>query len=234
MSQELALTALDAVELVDAAIEDLLSFKKVGLRLEGMQPDEQAAKNLIAAFNRQRCEPWLAAFLLGCIGHSAGYQTVKDILLSNARSSSESYAGVAMAKIHGVRAYEDLRQILFGDHSRKVCNGAAYGMVETASTRLLNDLLTAFSEGRLSRRDVSGHAANCNPDDEWLLDLVRSSDPNQHKLASAIIEIMVSPNFTHRRPGKSVAEAINARMCDGSLSMNSHRRATLVAWINAT
>ena len=81
MSQEMPLIEMDAVALVDAAIEDCMTFKKVGLRLEGMEPNEQASRNLIAAYDRQRCEPWLTAFLLGCVGHPAGYNIAKDILL---------------------------------------------------------------------------------------------------------------------------------------------------------
>ena len=224
MSQEIPLIEMDAVALVDAAIEDCMTFKEVGRRLEGMEPNEQASRHLIAAYDRQCCEPWLIAFLLGCVGHPAGYNTAKDILLSNARGSRESYAGVAMARILGIAAYGDLRQILFGGYPQRIRKGAAYGMVATGSSQLLDDLVTAFNEARLPRYDVSWRAATCNPTDEWLLDLIGSNDPQHRQLACAIVELMVATNFNGRCPGKPVADAIHALINDESLSMNPRHR----------
>ena len=234
MSQDNSLAEMDAVALVDAAIEDRTRFKKIGMELDAMQPDEHAAQKLIAAFRRHRCEAWLTAYLLGCVGHRVGYETAKSILLSNAGSSSESYAGVAMAKMLGVAAYDDLREIVFGDHHRKIRQGAAYGMADTSSSRLLDDLLAALDEQRLSRKDVSWHAARCNPTDDWLLDLISSNSVQHQKLACATIELMVSPNSTHRTPGHLVASSVQKLLNDQSFSINPKRRDNLLEWINAT
>ncbi|PHS01140.1 MAG: hypothetical protein COA78_22960 [Blastopirellula sp.] len=234
MSQEHDLAEMDAVTLVDAAIEDRVSFKKVGLRLDDLVPDEQAAKHLIAAFHRHRCEPWLTAYLLGCNGHHVGYETAKTILLSNAGSSSESYAGVAMAKILGLAAYDDLRQIIFGDHPQKVREGAVYGLVDNSSPQLLNDLFTAFKEQRLSRSGVGSNIAKCNPTDDWLLEQLHSENVQVQKLACAIIDFMLRPNLTSRIPGNQVANSVQDLLNDQEFSIMQSRRENLLAWINST
>lgn len=233
MSQGNSPVEMSAIELVDAAIEDRTRFKKIAAELESMQPDEHAARNLISAFRSRRCEPWLTAHLLGCIGHRLGYETAKIILLSNAGSSSESYAGVAMAKMLGIAAYDDLRQIFFGDHPQKIRQGAAHGMAATSSPRLLDDFFTAFVEQRISRKAVSWYIAECSPSDDWLLGLTRSDSTALKKLACAIVELMASPISTHRSPGHDVAHSIQNLLSDETFSINPRRRENLLAWINS-
>lgn len=224
---------MSAVNLVDAAIEDRRSFKKIGTELDSMPPDHEATQRLISAHHERRCEPWLSAYLLGCIGHRGGYATAKSILLSNAGSSSESYAAVAMAKILGEAAYEDLRQVLFSDHPLKVRRGAASGMATTSSPRRLDDFFAAVIDGLLTRNMAAWYIADCNPGDDWLLRLLRTSDVAQQKLGSAIIELMVAHNSNRRVPGTEVAECIRELLDNESFSMNPKRRKNLRHWVDS-
>src|SRR5262245_10947877 len=88
--------SMSAVSLIDAVIEDRASCKKVGPQLELLAPDREAVDRLIAAYRDGRIPGWLAVYLLGCIGHVAGYETGKSILLAN---EGRGYAGVALVKI---------------------------------------------------------------------------------------------------------------------------------------
>ncbi|QDT30680.1 hypothetical protein Enr10x_60480 [Gimesia panareensis] len=232
---KLSLSDLDAIALVDAAIRNTGIFKQVGLRLEKMAPDEQAAKNLIAAFHDKRCAPWCTAFLLGCIGHPAGYQTAKDILLSQAGQLSESYAGVAMAQMRGVEAYDDLHQILLSDqnYERSVREGAAYGMAHVAATELPDDFLAAYDLERLSLSIVSWEAAKCEPQDEWLLSVFNGNKPRHNQLFCAIVAYMVSSNSNPCFPGNQIAAAVQTLLKDESLFIPRRRRNQLQTWLEA-
>lgn len=70
-----------------------------------------AARAVINAYQEQRAEPWLAAYLLGCIGHEVGYHIVRKLLLEGTPSAS-GYVGKAMAALGGRRAADDLVNIL--------------------------------------------------------------------------------------------------------------------------
>ena len=181
MSNLNSFTQQDSVDLIDWLLKNPSDFRKLGVVLEGKPPEKQAAIKLISAFNQKYCEPWLVAFVLGCIGHRIGYETVKNILLSHAGQSSERYAGAAMTKILGIAAYSDLRQVVFSDRPYKVREGAAYGLVQTCSPQLFNDLLGACKQERLSRSTVVSFLVESNPTDEWLLELVEGEDQQNAK-----------------------------------------------------
>src|SRR5436190_863511 len=116
---------MSTVALIDAVIEDRKSFKKVGPEPELLPPDQGAVDRLVAAYRDGRIPGWLAVYLLGCVGHVAGYETGKSILLSN---EGKSYAGVALVKMDKVRAFDDLRQVILSGQHPKVRRDAAYGL----------------------------------------------------------------------------------------------------------
>src|SRR5437867_2218820 len=74
---------MSALALIETVIEDRTSFKKVGPQLESLPPDQQAVDRLVAAYRDGRIPGWLAVYLLGCVGHVAGYETGMSILFSN-------------------------------------------------------------------------------------------------------------------------------------------------------
>lgn len=94
--------------------------------LEARARDEEAAGALARAYDEGRAPAWLTAHLLGCV--RAGYDTARAILLRGERSLSESYAGVAMARIDPTRARDDLLVIVRDAPQLRVREGAAYGL----------------------------------------------------------------------------------------------------------
>src|SRR5262245_18521371 len=55
--------------------------KYIGIELRRRAPSEGAALRVISAVREKRVDPWEAAFLLGCIRHDVGYETVCEILV---------------------------------------------------------------------------------------------------------------------------------------------------------
>jgi len=222
---------MSAVTLIDAVIEDRILFKKVGSQLESLPPDQEAADRLVDAYRDERIEGWLAVYLLGCVGHVSGYETGKSILLSN---NGRGYAGVALVKMDKVRAYDDLRQIVFSDQHPKVRRESGYGLALYRSADVINDFLTAFDEGRLLPRNyVAYNVAQCGPSDTTLLGLLRSQDIRKQKLAVAVIELLVAENMHLRSPGKEVAAVVRSLLQETDITMAVHRREKLSAWANS-
>lgn len=220
---------MSAVTLIDAVIEDRTSFKRVGPQLELLPPDQEAVDRLVAAYRDGTIPGWLAVYLLGCVGHVAGYETAKSILLSNKGSG---YAGVALVKIDKVKAYDDLCQVIFSDQHPKVRREAGYGLAVYRSTDAIKDLLAAYDGGLLPRSNVAYNVAQCSPKDRILLELLRSRDSRRQKLAFAVIELLVAENTQMRQPGNEVAAAVRSLLQQTDVTMVAHRRATLSAWAN--
>jgi len=224
---------MNAIELIDAVVEDHASFKRVGPKLEAMPPDEAAAKRLIRAYKSESVPPWLTAYLLGCVGHAAGYKTAKQILLDNPGLSAESYAGVALAKIRGTEAYRDLKTIIFDDERPKVRRGAAHGLAHRRESDVIPVFIDAFRTKRLPHNDVSWHIAQCGPDDSTLVSLLSNSDGREQKLGCAIADILLWSDGGFTPPGRAVARCAYSLLCRDSLAFNKRMFERLSNWAAA-
>jgi len=222
---------MSSLALIDAVIEDRRSFKQVGPQLELLPPDQRSVDRLVAAHHDGRIPGWLAVYLLGCVGHVAGYATGKSILLSN---EGKNYAGVALVKMDKVRAFEELREVIFSNLLPNVRREAGYGLALYQSADAIDVFLRAYDEGRLfPLNHVAYNLARCGPSDTTLLGLLRSQDSRKQKLAFAVIEWMIAENMQLRPPGKDVSAVVRSLLQEGEVTMASHRRERLSAWANS-
>ncbi len=219
---------MNAVACVDALIEGRTSFKEAGGQLEALPPDHRAVDRLVAAYCDQRIEGWIAVYLLGCVGHTSGYDTAVSILFSN---QGKSYAGEALVKIDKRRAFTDLRQAILNAQHQSVRRDAAYGLALYQSEEAINVFLIAHVGRRvLPLNQLAYNLAECNPNDTILLGLLRSLDSSKQKLAFAVIEWLVAENMQLRRPGREVADLVRSLLQDSGRTMNPRRREKLTAW----
>ncbi|WP_404309302.1 hypothetical protein [Neorhodopirellula lusitana] len=228
--KNLPLSDMASTTLIDDAIHDRRSWKKIGAELDALTPDPGGAQLLMDAYRNGSCQPWMAAFLLGCVGDPIGYETALEILLSDAGSSSASYASVAMAKMRGDAAYPDLRNVLMGDGSRKVRQGAVYGMEKLQQPQLLDDLYVAHRNQKLSRQSASWHIAYCNPSDQWLTERLTSDELDEQKLGCAVVDAMVRSNTPMDDPGYAISILVQSCLSDTELTMMASRRKSLLEW----
>lgn len=217
-------------ELVTDAVADRRSFKDVGRKLEELPPDAEAAKTVVAAYGNGQAEPWMTAYLLGCIGHEAGYDTTRAILLGGYRQLSESYAGVALALIRGAAAYEDLRSVVFSEAEGKVRRGAAYGMVKLKPPGIIDDLLDACDQKRLPRTDVAHHLSKCEVPDARLLKLLLGQSERVQRLALGIIASLDYESCQYPMPGREVAAAVLRVFEAGTAKTHRLARKKLLEW----
>jgi hypothetical protein len=222
---------MKTTSLVEAAINYRRSWKQVGADLTDLPPDNTAANSVVLAYREGSCEPWMAAYLLGCIGAPEGYEAAREILVSDCGSLSGSYASVAMAQMRADGAYPDLLEILTVDDNNRVRNDAVYGMARLSPPQLMNDLRDAHGAGRISRRSASWHIAYCEPSDEWLVSLLNSKEIDDRKLGCAVIDAMVRENTPMRCPGLTVTEPVKLCLEASEHTMTRKRRERLLQWI---
>ena len=163
------LAGLTPIEVAERVIEQPKFFKAAALELEASPADESAAIRLIRAYHDGEAPPWITAVLLGRIGHQVGLETVKKILFDHPGRLAEDYAGVALARIAGPEATQDLLQIVFDpSHHIKTRRAAGYGLAYLATPKLIADFERALDERCLPLSDVAGHIAACGPEDDVL------------------------------------------------------------------
>jgi hypothetical protein len=224
---------MNAEELVKSVIENHRLFKRVGRELEALPPDEHAARQLLHAYQEGTVEPWLTAYLLGCIGHTSGYDTAKAILLDHPGLLAESYAGVAMARMAGRDAHDDLRSIMLNHEHPKTRRGAAYGLAHLREPTAIGDFIEAYTRSQLRpRREVASHIAECRPSDSLLIALLKSPDVSLQKLGLAVVEVLLRKGCGFTSPGPEVAECILSLLNADALPAKAAMLATLREWLN--
>lgn len=198
------MSILTPLELAQQAVADPHAFKRNGLRLRELPPDEDAARWLVETYHASEVAPWMIAFLLGCVRHEVGFDTAKEILLGNFRQSSESYAGEAMYFIRGTRAYEELRDIMLSSPEFHVRRGAATGLACFHSPVVVPDFLESFCQHKLWPGDIAWQVAKCHPSDLQLLPLLRSEEEREQKLVLHIIGNLLAVEDEQYWPGDEV------------------------------
>ncbi|PQO28617.1 hypothetical protein DTL21_28930 [Bremerella cremea] len=179
------------IELVQQALRKEASVEEIGALLRQLPPNKDAADLLIATYQSSLAEPWKVAFLLGCVRHEVGYETVKAILVGNYRGSSELSAAEAMYRIHDVRAIEDLQNILLTHPHILVRNAAANALSLARSPTVVLVLIEAFRQGKLWPHDVAQQIADSQPTDKQLLELLDSNDERQQSLGLHVIALLI-------------------------------------------
>ena len=174
--------ALSSRDIVRVVVEKHLRFKTAGLVFEEREPDDESARDLIAAYREGRSPPWMTAYLLGCLRAPSAYETVKQILTTAPRLLAESYAGVAMARIRGAGAEADLREIMFDGSELRVREGAAYGLSKLDRVELVPAVRDALARKRI-RRATAAHVLRClHISVSDVLTLLRSTDEAERAL----------------------------------------------------
>lgn len=230
-------------EIVNATLLNVSLFKKAGRELEQRPSDEVAARVLISAYQAQRAEPWLTAFLLGCIRHHIGYDVVRKILLEDHPQLAASYAGTAMALIAGQKAAEDLTDILESATSWRVCEGAMYGLEELNHTSAVPSLIKAYRLGRLKPSHTPKLVAEVVTG-ETLLCWLRSNVEIDIRLACKVIAYRLQNiqmaakgslpasemSYTDCALSQELAAAVAQVLAAGQISLHPRTRALLSDW----
>jgi len=226
---------ISSTDLVAIAIANRSQFKNVAAALEKRQPDASAALLLVSAYREGRAPGWLTAHLLGCIGDEAGYETVRDILLSAPGALAESYAGPALAKIRGARAFEDLCGLLRGAPKQASREGAAYGLGRLASTAAANAIFDATLSALIRYHTVASVLRTLPTDVHRLLELLSRDDPASLRLGSEIVWCAASdPRGTPDWLEESRAELVSALqkvLARADFSMAPRKREWLKSWV---
>ncbi|MDC3979815.1 hypothetical protein [Polyangium jinanense] len=226
-----------STKLVTTAIANHARFKDVAAELERRTPDADAASALVEAYRAEEAPPWLAAHLLGCIGHELGYATVREILLNAPGMLAESYAGPALAKILGERALPDLCALLRDAPKQISREGAAYGLKRLGPPSAEAALLEAATTGRIRWQTAASLLADIPIAPRRLCGLLRSGEVVQLRLATEIVWVALR----HARSGQNtwiydvaaeLEPMIRDVLANPALSMAPRKRTGLEAWVS--
>ncbi|MGK3991101.1 hypothetical protein WME99_49090 [Sorangium sp. So ce136] len=224
-------------KLVATALADHRRFKHVAAELERRVPDADAASTLVQAYRVGEAPPWLAAYLLGCIGHEVGYATAREVLLTAPGLLAESYAGPALAKILGERALPDLCALLRDAPKQVSREGAACGLGRLGSPRAEEALLEAVTTGRIRWHIAAGVLARIPIAPRRLGELLRSGETVQLRLASEIVWVALHDANSGRSTwvhdiAAELGPMIRDVLVNPALSMAPRKRAQLEAWVS--
>ena len=234
------LGARSAEELVAIVVAEVMFFKNVGAELQRRPPDESAARALVAAFRSGQAPPWMTAYLLGCIGDEAGYDTVREILLSAPGQLAESYAGEALARIRGERAFDDLRMLLQDAPKRVSRAGAASGLAQLASPDAATAILEAALSARIGYMTAGNVLTDLPVDAHRVVLLLSSDDLRSLTLATEIVWMAVTGELRGWKPvpwlreaRADLASALSKALANPELKMAPRKREELMAFVSS-
>lgn len=202
-----------ASDLVNLALTSDYAWKDVAAELLKRPPDTAAAGILIHTFQEGRAPAWLTAFLLGCLRDRSGYTVVRDILWSTPGYSGESYAGVAMARIAGAAARDDLLDAMQNAPTRGSREGAAYGLGELADDSLAPLLLEAARAGRIRSDNAATNIASSSSVEPLLREWLATDD--SFKQAVALYAAFSLSATSTRLRNVELARAVNRALKTG-------------------
>lgn len=224
-------------ELVDKALSDHSLFKAVGAELERRDSDEGAVQRLISAFRDGQAPAWLTAHLLGCMGHDIGYDTVFEILRSAPGLLAESYAGPALVKIRGARAFDDLRRLLNGAPKRRSREGAAWGLARLPSRDSADSLFDAAQLGLIGYQTAASVLASLPVDASRVRELLSREDPSAARLATEILWVALTSPTRGRSvpdwlvsPSAEFVAALRDLLSAPNISMAPRKRREVAQW----
>ena len=230
-------------ELVSAVLDRPSLMKKVGPVLEKRPPSEAGARLIVSRYQVEKCPPWLAAYLLGCIGHELGYDAVMHVLMVAPGSLAESYAGFALVQIDPVRASVDLLHVLEEAPHHKSRAGAASGLGQLPLTReialalfnaSLNHRVPSYLVASVLWKGVERSEAMLGYVLGLLTTPLESKEYERRRLVTEVaLDTVLSPSsFSKRetlmnRLRTTVAEILN----DPDFKMRPFKRAKLKDWV---
>lgn len=216
------------MELVQLAVEPTGNFKRVGKELGDREPCEEAARYLCAAYRQDRVPAWLAAYLLGQIGHRAGYATARAILEAGLGALSEGYTGCALARIAPQQAETDLAQLLHSGSNKAVRSGAASGLGKLGTPNAVAIIIDAIRERALFEKTASSVLEPLLQSELELAELLRDDDPKLVRTALLLLEARCTATAPTPPPTQALQELVLAVMDTVRLSL--HTRRHLLAW----
>jgi hypothetical protein len=128
---------------------------RLGGAIRRLPPAESDAVQVSAAFANGALDHWEAAFLLGCIGHDAGYQAACRILNDSSLAYAGSHVGLVIAQLGGRQATGDLIQFLSSAPTREGREDAAWGLAHLASPGAREAIISAALAAKI-RGDLAG------------------------------------------------------------------------------
>lgn len=225
-----------SVELVRMAIDEPKRARLIAMVLAGHTPKEPPAGMLVAALDAGSIAPELGAELLGAVGHRSGYRTLRTMLFEPERASAAEAAAVAMARVLGPNATDDLLLALRAGPSREAREGAAWGLAELDDPHSAATIGEAGRDGRIRARVAARCIARLPFDPgEWLAQL-QADDLAAKRLATEVVYVLVRQADERAQEqldalGEAGRRAVRRVLEDEDLYLLPDKRDALESWV---
>jgi hypothetical protein len=228
-------SAVSSERLVDDALENVLQIKPVAAELERRPPSGEAANHVIRTFREGRAQPWLAALLLGRIGHENGYATAREILLGE--PGAGSYAAAALARIRGERAINDLCEALVVAPMQADREGAASALSDLGPGAA-GPVMSASIDGHIRWQTAAGILAHLLIDPIVVAELLASRHERGPKMGTEILWRVLPFGRSSdadrwlERAGGLLIEPLRRILAAPTVNMAPRKRKGLEAWVS--
>lgn len=159
----------------------------------------------------------LTAQLLRCIRDERGYATAREILLHAPIGSAGADAGMALARIRGEAAFDDLCDALTIAPDQAGREGAAWGL-SCLGARAAGPIRAASVDGRIRWQTGGSILAGLRIDPAVVAELLGSANEREVKLG---------------RAQSIVAEPLRRVLASQAVTMAPRKRRALEAWLLA-
>jgi hypothetical protein len=140
---------------------------------------------------------------------------VRTILVSAPGSLAEGYAGVALVKIAGDAAREDLLALLAGPYPRACRDGAMHGLAALRDPSLVAPLLALARTGQIPSKAAAHIIAADHPPPEQLVGWLGSAEASERSVALRVI-VSVAKVDRERKFVPAVVQATHQALAQGS------------------
>jgi hypothetical protein len=226
----------ETVELVRMAIEQPRHSRLIAMALRGRVPKEAPAAMLVAARDRGALSARATAELLGCVGHSAGYETVRTLLFTSEETDACAASGVAAARILGQRAESALSLALWLAPERAGREGAALGLCELGTADAAASIAHAGHQGRIRTRVAVRCAVRMPFDATFWLEQLESKELRDRRYGTELVYELLSSSSRAARQyleelGERGRSGVRRALEDDELYMLPEKREILARWV---
>ena len=229
-----AAPTMSAVELVEAALDDESLFKLVIGEFDrrGAAPDLAAAERVAQAYDAGRVHAWLAAVLLGRVGHPAGYPTLLAIVRSG-DGAARGYVEEAFGRLAGEGPVDALVALLRESDSQPARSVAARSLAAIGARSAIPEVTAAVRAGRIGFWPARAALVGLGVEDERVASWLRSDARVDATLGCAVVfERMERQRAAKGSEGPSAAlgALVLTAVDAGTPSLLRHEEEALRAW----
>ncbi|MDO9019723.1 MAG: HEAT repeat domain-containing protein [Deltaproteobacteria bacterium] len=230
-----AAPTMSAVELVEAALDDESVFKVVISEFErrgDAAPDLAAAERVARAYDAGRVPAWLAAVLLGRVGHPAGCPALLAIVRAG-DEMARGYVVEAFGRLAGEGPVDELVALLRDGDSQRARSMAARSLAAVGARSAIPEVAASVRAGRIGFWAAREALVGLGVEDERVAAWLRSDARVDATLGCAVVFERLERQRAEKGsegPSAALGALVLTAIDAGTPSLLRHEEAALRSW----